>query len=121
MLLEHPASLGGDGDVGARLALDEGLVDGDVAGLFKFAQVGAQVAVGDLQQVAQVREVYFIGRLQGDQGSHDAQAHRLVDSFVQFSHGSPSRADVHAEGDHPAAAQDRHPQVEDAGQQKVAD
>ncbi len=50
-------------------------------------QVGAQVTVGDLQQVAQVGEVHLVARLQGHQGGHDAQAHRLVDGFIQLGHG----------------------------------
>jgi len=61
MFLEDPASFWGDRDEGARLAFDEGLIDGDVAGFFEFTQVGAQVAVGDLQQVEQVGEFYFGG------------------------------------------------------------
>ena len=61
MFLKDLASLGGGGDVGVRLAFDKDLVDSDIAGLFQFAQVGAQVAVGDLQQVEQVGEFYFGG------------------------------------------------------------
>ena len=60
MLIENFAPLGGGRYIGARLALDEDLVDADITGLFKFAQMGTQIAVSDLQQAAQVGEVHFL-------------------------------------------------------------
>jgi len=47
MLLEDPPSIRSGGDEGARFALDKDLVNSDIAGVFEFAQLSAQVAVGD--------------------------------------------------------------------------
>ena len=45
-----------------------------------------------------------------------AQAHRLMDDFIQNGHGLPPRMDIKAEGNHPTTNQDGHPEIEIIGQ-----
>ena len=100
MFLKSLPPLVGGGDIGARLTLDEGLVDGNVSGFFQFTQMSAEVSIGDLQQVTQVEEVHLVALLQCRQGCHNAQAYRLMDGLIQLSHSLPPQVDIQTEGDH---------------------
>src|SRR5215472_3313008 len=66
-----------------RLALDEALIHGDVAGFLELAQVNARIAIGALDRVADAREVDVSGA--GEKGNdRDASAalQHLVDCIV---------------------------------------
>src|SRR5215471_1515223 len=68
---------------GLRLALDEALVHGDVAGFLELAQVNARIAIGGLNRVADAGEVDVSGA--GEKGNdRDANAalQHLVDRIV---------------------------------------
>src|SRR5262249_36227241 len=66
-----------------RLALDEALVHGDVAGLLELAQVNARIAIGALDRVADAREVddSRAGE-KGNDGDANAALQHLVDRVV---------------------------------------
>src|SRR6516162_6329025 len=66
-----------------RLALDEALIHGDVAGFLELAQVNARIAIGALDRVADAREVdvYGAGEKGNDRDANAALQH-LVDCIV---------------------------------------
>ncbi len=73
-------------NIGLWFIANESLADGDVARLFKFVQVSAQVAVGQPQCIFEVAEHKLRLRRQGGQYGHETQAYRLVNNIVKRGH-----------------------------------
>src|ERR1039457_766520 len=85
MFVEARPALGRGGHVRARLAVDKALFSSYVAGLLKCLQVGAEVAVGQVERLSQGAEINLHARWQRAEGGHDAQAGRRVDDKALFS------------------------------------
>src|SRR5262245_27130374 len=78
---------------GLRLALDEALVHGDVAGFLELAQVNDRIAIGALNRVADAGEVdvYRAGG-KGKDGDEKAALQHLVDRIVlEVAHAAAGR------------------------------
>src|SRR5215831_2486438 len=76
-----------------RLALDEALIHGDVAGFLELAQVNARIAIGALNRVADAREVDVSGAGEkGNDGDANAALQHLVDRIViEVAHAPADR------------------------------
>jgi hypothetical protein len=53
-----------------RLAINERFLNSDIAGLLQLGQMGAEIAVGDLEQIPQVGELELLVGIEGDQGRY---------------------------------------------------
>src|ERR1700761_9494143 len=104
--LEGGAAGGGQRNAGAGLAVREVLLDLDVAGVLEGREMGAEVAVGRLEQRLQAGKLDLVAARQGVQGRHDLQPQRLVDDLVG-AHGSDPPQPETAE-DQGAAADQAH-------------
>src|SRR5262245_28470539 len=80
-----------------RLALDEALIHGDVAGVLELAQVNARIAIGALDRVADAREV-DVSRAgeKGHGGDANGAVQHLVDRVVSEVGHAPADRPRHS-------------------------
>src|SRR5690606_9111661 len=78
---ERLAAALGHAVAGARLAIDEALLDRDVAGLLQLGQVHREVAVGGAELIAEVGEVGLLG---AGQEREDGQTDLSVNDWIKL-------------------------------------
>ena len=93
VLRQGAAARGGEAVVGARDAAFEIFQAGDVFGLFEFAGVNAEVAVGGFENAFEIVEAEaFVGGESAD----DSEAHALVNQTIEFRERNRAGRNVRA-------------------------
>lgn len=83
-VVEEGLSAGGRGpNAGARLLIDEALVDLDVARIGERAEMSSEVSVRQIERRPERREVCAVSLAESAHRGHDAQPDRLVDRVVE--------------------------------------